>query len=83
MLIIGCDFHSRFQQIARLETETGEVVEQRLEHENGEAKRFYEGLRGPALVEIETTGHTRWFAELLCCRHNVNLENQVRIEWTI
>jgi len=65
MLIIGCDFHSRFQQIALLDTETGEVVDKRLEHEGGEAKRFYEGLKGPALVGIETTGYTRWFAEML------------------
>lgn len=65
MMIIGCDFHSRMQQIAMLDTETGEVVEKRLEHENGEAKRFYEGLKEAALVGIETTGYTRWFAEML------------------
>jgi len=50
MLIIGCDFHSRSQQIARLDTETGELIEKRLEHENGEAKRFYEELKEPALA---------------------------------
>ena len=33
MLIIGCDFHSRFQQIATLDPQTGEVIERRLEHE--------------------------------------------------
>jgi transposase len=65
MNIIGCDFHSRMQVIAMLDTETGEVVEKKLEHENGEAKRFYEGMKGPALVGIETTGDTRWFAEML------------------
>jgi transposase len=65
MIIIGCDFHSRTQQIAVLDTETGEVVEKRLEHEGGEAKRFYEGLKEAALVGIETTGYTRWFAEML------------------
>ncbi len=65
MLIIGCDFHARTQQIALLDTETGELSEKRLEHENGEAKRFYEGLKEPALVGIETTGYTRWFAEML------------------
>jgi transposase len=65
MMIIGCDFHSRSQQIALLDTETGELVERRLEHESGEAKRFYEGLKEPALVGIETTGYTRWFAEML------------------
>jgi transposase len=65
MIIIGCDLHSRMQQIAMLDTETGELMEKRLEHENGEAKRFYEGLKAPALVGIETTGYTRWFAEML------------------
>jgi hypothetical protein len=34
MFIIGCDFHSRFQQIAMLDPTTGEVIERRLEHEN-------------------------------------------------
>jgi transposase len=65
MMIIGCDFHSRSQQIAMLDTGTGELVERRLEHESGEAKSFYEGLKGPALVGIESTGYTRWFAEML------------------
>lgn len=36
MKIIGCDFHTRYQQIAMLDEETGELVERRLEHENGE-----------------------------------------------
>jgi hypothetical protein len=36
-----------------------------LEHENGEAKTFYERLKEPAWVGIETTGYTRWFAEML------------------
>ncbi len=65
MIIIGCDFHTRFEQIAMLDTETGEVVEKRLDHESGEAKRFYEGLKEPALVGIESTGYTIWFAEML------------------
>lgn len=65
MMIIGCDFHTRSEQIAMLDTETGEVVERRLDHENGEAKRFYEGLKEPALVGIESTGYTIWFAEML------------------
>jgi transposase len=65
MIIIGCGFHSRSRQIAMLDTETGEVVEKRLEHESGEAQRFYEGLKEPALVGIESTGYTRWFAEML------------------
>ena len=65
MIIIGCDLHTRSEQIAMLNTETGEVVEKRLDHESGEAQRFYEGLEEPALVGIESTGYTRWFAEML------------------
>jgi len=65
MIIIGCDWHVRFQQIALLDTETGEVMEQRLEHENGEAQRFYAGLKERALVGIESTGYAQWFAEML------------------
>jgi transposase len=65
MIIIGCDFHTRAQPMAMLDTETGELVEKKLEHENGEAKTFYAGLQEPALVGIETTGYTRWLAEML------------------
>jgi hypothetical protein len=41
MLMIGCDFHTRFQQIAMLDPETGELTERRLEHATGEAVEFY------------------------------------------
>jgi hypothetical protein len=37
MLIIGCDFHTRYQQIAMVDQATGELVERRLDHESGEA----------------------------------------------
>lgn len=65
MLIIGCDFHTRFQQIATLDPETGEIVERRLEHETGEARAFYAGLPGPARVGMEATGYSRWFERML------------------
>ncbi len=65
MKIIGCDFHTRQQQIEMLDTETGEIVQLRLEHHNGEARRFYEQLRGPVIVGIEATGYTRWFEQML------------------
>jgi len=32
MLIIGCDYHPGFQQIAFVDSETGELQERRLEH---------------------------------------------------
>ena len=65
MFIIGCDLHSRFQQIAMLDTTTGEIVMRRLEHESGEAEKFYAGLKEKALVGIEATGYTQWFERLL------------------
>jgi transposase len=68
MLIIGCDFHPSVQQIAFLDTETGECNELRLNHSDGEAERFYRDLklRGVQVrVGIEATGHARWFERLL------------------
>jgi hypothetical protein len=40
MMIIGCDLHTRYQQIAMLDTETGESVERRLEHEKWGSAEF-------------------------------------------
>lgn len=65
MLIIGCDYHSRFQQIALRDSDTGECQELRLEHEGQQVREFYAGLGQKALVGIESTGYALWFAELL------------------
>jgi hypothetical protein len=64
-LIIGCDFHSRFQQIAMVDTETGELLERRLEHGNGEAKKFYAELQQPVRVGMEATGYAQWFERMI------------------
>jgi hypothetical protein len=68
MLIIGCDYHPSVQQIALVDTETGDYGEYRLKHSNGEADKFYRDLklRGVSVrVGLEATGHTRWFERLL------------------
>jgi transposase len=66
MIIIGCDFHTRYQQIAMANDETGEVLlERRLDHQSGEAHAFYRGLQSPARVGIESTGPIHWFERLL------------------
>jgi transposase len=66
MLIIGCDFHTRYQQIAMANDETGELlVERRLDHESGEAEAFYRALPSPVRVGIEATGPMHWFERLL------------------
>ena len=65
MWIIGCDYHPRFQQIAFVNTETGEYGERRLEHA-GEAEQFYRTLAGqPVRVGMEASGQARWFERLL------------------
>ena len=72
MKYIGCDFHPSFQQMAMLDLETGEMMERRLMHENGEAKAFYESLPGPVVVGIEASGNTHWFESLLArCGHEL------------
>jgi hypothetical protein len=39
--VIICDLHTRYQQIAMVDPDTGELLERRLEHESGEARAFY------------------------------------------
>jgi transposase len=65
MKIVGCDLHTRYRQVAMLDQKTGELIERRLEHENGEARAFYAALSAPVRVGIEATGHTRWFERML------------------
>jgi len=67
MLIMGCDYHPGFQQIALVDTETGDVSEHRLAHRE-EAEVFYRILRQRNLcarVGMESSGHSRWFERLL------------------
>ncbi len=65
MMIIGCDFHPRFQQIAFIDQETGEYGELRLSHPN-EAEQFYRSLAGRQVrVGAEATGNFRWFRRLM------------------
>jgi len=66
-VIIGCDYHPGFQQIAFVATETGELAERRLMHRE-EAERFYGEFKRQNLkvrVGMEASGHSRWFEDLL------------------
>jgi transposase len=67
MIIIGCDYHPGFQQIAFVDTETGRLNEGRLGHCE-EAEQFYRDLRVRGVkvcVGMEASGHARWFERLL------------------
>ena len=65
MLIVGCDYHPRWQQVAWLDTETGETGEQKLVNGDGEAERWYRQLPVPSLIGLESTGNSQWFVDLL------------------
>jgi len=65
MIIIGVDFHPEFQQIAWVDTDTGEFQEKRLGHPD-EAEKFYRALAGEKVrVGMEASGHARWFERLV------------------
>ena len=67
MIIIGADYHPGFQQIAFVDTETGELQERRLQHRE-EAEKFYRDLAAQGTkvrVGMEASGHARWFEQLL------------------
>ena len=65
MIIIGVDFHPEFQQMASVDTDTGEFQEKRLAHPQ-EAEKFYRALGGQKVrVGMEASGHARWFERLL------------------
>jgi transposase len=67
MIIIGVDFHPEFQQIAAVDTDSGEFQEKRLAHRE-EAENFYRGVAATGQrvrIGMEASGHARWFERLL------------------
>ena len=65
MRIIGCDFPTRQQTLAMLDTATGEVVRMTLTHEGNHVREFYSALPCPVRVGIEATGSMQWFVNLM------------------
>jgi transposase len=67
MIIIGADYHPSFQQIAFVDSETGELQERRLDHSEA-AEKFYRELAAQGKkvrVGMEASGHARWFERVL------------------
>ena len=67
MIIIGVDYHPEFQQLASVDTDTGEFSEARLENPE-QAEQFYRELaaRGAQVrIGMEASGHARWLERLL------------------
>jgi transposase len=65
MTFVGCDLHTRTQQVAVLDTRTGEVSEQQLVHDGSTVEEFYAALPQPVTVGIESTGYAVWFHTLM------------------
>ena len=71
MIIIGADYHPGFQQIAFVDTDSGEFQERRLQHPE-EAEKFYRDLAAEGMqvrVGMEASGQARWFERLLSELH--------------
>ena len=67
MIIIGVDFHPEFQQMAAVDTDSGELQEKRLGHRE-EAETFYRAVAAvgqSVRVGMEASGQARWFERLL------------------
>jgi Transposase len=67
MIIIGADYHPGFQQIAFVDTDTGEFQERPLQHRE-EAEKFYRDLAAKGMkvrVGMEASGQARWLERLL------------------
>jgi transposase len=65
MILVGCDLHTRKQQVAVLDTKTGEVIEQELAHAGDAVEQFYAALPPPVTVGSESTGYSLWLHTLL------------------
>jgi transposase len=65
MMIVGCDFHPRWQRVAIFDATTGETGERKLVNGDGQAEQFYRSLPVPSLVGMESCGNSQWFIELL------------------
>ena len=64
---IGVDFHARQQTISYLTTESGEVQQVVLMHDQpAQVRAFYEQFGGQqVIVGFESSGYAGWFEELL------------------
>jgi transposase len=65
MILVGCDLDTRKQQVALINTVTGELWDHELSHVGDDVERFYTALPPSVTVGIESTGYSLWFHALL------------------
>ena len=84
MNIIGCDLHTRYQVVAWVEEETGEIRTRRLEHESEAVRGFYGQWPRGAVVGVEATFPALWFERLLGeCGHQLWVGDAARIRASV
>jgi transposase len=66
-LYLAVDFHARQQTVGHVDPGTGEVVIERLWHQDlRDIRRYYEQFRGQeVIVGLEASGYSLWFEQLL------------------
>ncbi len=78
MTFVGCDLHTRTQQVAVLDPRTGEVSERPRGHDGLAVERFRTAL--PRTVGIESRGDAIWFHALVPRRgHTLLVDDAARI----
>jgi len=84
MNIMGCDLHTRYQVVAWMEEETGEIRTRRLEHASGAARTFYRDWPRGTVVGVEATFPALWFERLLAeCGHELWVGDAARIRASV
>jgi hypothetical protein len=63
MRIIGCDLHTAKQTIAMLDRDTGEVVEQTLNHDGEAVRAFYAAI--PSRPWWASSPQARWLVRAI------------------
>jgi len=79
MLMIGCDYHPSVQQIAMMDTETGECKERRLTHRAGSHFNQPEINRFPNRVVLAGT-LTRFCSRLSASERSLYTELTVHVD---
>jgi hypothetical protein len=67
MMIIGCDFHPSWEQIAWLDTEMGETGERKLVHAEGDAERFCARRTRAQRPQVHPVAGIQMGYKPLCC----------------
>jgi transposase len=62
---IGCDVHTRYQVVAWINPQTGEIQVRRLEHAGEEVRKFYAEFPRGTVVGLEATFPVIWFERVL------------------